>query len=179
VLKRICTSVIAAAAVVLTLGSSGASATADIPELSIGTIGYNARGADTEANRNSEYVDIANTSDAAVNVKDLLVRDSWAKGQNAVEAGACNTFKVASLPGVTTGEDGAVMLPAGHVIRVYSGSGTPKVFGPGGKWHAVYKNSTCGYNGHYWNNLGDTAWITLGAVSKFKRYDFRFGYYVR
>lgn len=170
----------AVACLTLTLGLSLATspAHADVPGLEIGTIGYNARGADVEGNRNNEYVDIANKTNSAINVKDLLVRDSWAKGQNTSEAGACNTFKVTDLPGVEETAD-EVMLPAGHVIRVYSGAGTPKTFGFGNKWHAVYKNSTCGYNGHFWNNLGDTVWITLGSGSESKRYDFRFGYYVR
>lgn len=158
--------------------ASPSTAAADVPSLSIGTIGYNARGADTMTNRNSEYVDIANTSPAAVDVKGLLVQDSWAHGKGD-KAGECNNYTVESLPGVTAGADGAVMLESGHVIRVYSGSGTPRTFGPAGKWHAVYMASECGYNGHFWNNLGDTAWISLSGASEFKRYDFRFGYYVR
>jgi len=180
VLKKIGAAVAAASTLTIALATApaSASAAADVPGLSIGTIGYNARGADTAANRNSEYVDIANTSTAAVDVMGLLVRDAWAKRNNKVESTDCNTFKVESLPGVDV-VDGKLMLPAGHVIRVYSGAGTPKVFGPAGKWHAVYKDSTCGYNGHFWNNIGDTAWITLGGVSESKRYDFRFGYHIR
>lgn len=160
-------------------------AAADVPGLSIGVIGYNALGADTMANRNAEFIDIANTSGAPVNVKGLRVTDSWAYGKPAADVGKCNNYTVESLPGITIPsggpDEGKLLLPAGHVIRVYAGAGEPRVFGPGLRWHAVYMDHTCGYNGHFLNNNKpwDTVWITLGGKSEAKPYRFDFGYWVR
>lgn len=181
-------SAILSLAVVATLGVSGlsaSSASADVPGLEIGAIGYNAYGADTAANRNAEYLDITNTSAAGVPVVGLLVQDAWARGNNRTER--CNTYKLAA--GVLPVDAGATadVLPAGRTLRVYIGSGTARVFTRGGvTYHAVYADSSsrCGYNGHIFNNGAggnrfapwDTAWITLNGVSESKGYNFSFGY---
>lgn len=165
-----------------------ASAAAPIDGLRIGQIGYNAVGNDRPWNRNQEYVDVTNVSRTPVDVKDLTVRDSWSKRQGDSYTGPCNTYKVTELPGVTVpdaGPDaGKLLLPAGHTVRVYVGSGTPKVFGFGNRIHAVYMDhgvgasAGCGYHGHFLNNTHDTVWIKLGDREERKSYDFRRGYHV-
>jgi len=183
-LRRILDGIVLAVAAVLlmalTAPTAHAAARRDIDGLQIGTIGYNARGADTWLNRNAEFVDIANTSDKPVNVYGLRVEDSWAHRMGAEGAGKCNNFTVTELPGVEKDDEAKKLeLPAGHVIRVYVGAGQPKTFGPGGRWHAVYMDHKCGYRGHFLNNLGDTVYIKLNAAEEYKRYDFRRGYYIR
>ncbi|MFD9950947.1 hypothetical protein ACFWYW_59295, partial [Nonomuraea sp. NPDC059023] len=169
----------------LGLGTAPASA-ADIPDLQIGTIGYNAYGADTMLNRNSEYVDVKNVGAAGVPVAGLLLQDSWARGNNRTTR--CNTYTLQA--GVLPVDAGATadVLPAGRTLRIYMGAGTPRVFVRNGvTYHAVFANSPdrCGYHGHIWNNgksssssfaAWDTAWITLGSVSESKGYNFSFGY---
>lgn len=176
-------------ALALMLGgiASATSATADVPGLSIGTIGYNAYGADTAANRNSEYVDVVNGDSVGVPVAGLVLQDAWARGNNATR---CNTFALKA--GVLPVDAGATVdaLPSGRTLRIYMGSGTPRVFTRDGvTYHAVYANSStrCGYNGHIFNNGAssnryapwDTAWITLGGNSESKPYNFSFGYVAR
>lgn len=159
-------------------GLSASAASADVDGLSITQVGYNAYGADTVWNRNQEFVDVKNDGAAAVNVAGLVVTDQWGKSHLADNDRGCNTFKVTSLPGVTTGADGSVMLAAGHTVRVYSGRGTAAV-SSSGTLHAVFMDSRCGYHGHIWGNGGDTAWITLGANSESFAYDFDNGYVVK
>lgn len=164
-------------AVVLAAGMAGtASAVSAEPfaNLHITQVGYNANGADNWFNRNKEYVDIAATAD--VNVKGLTVADAWAKNHADDNPKKCNTFTIESLPGVTPGADGSVVLPAGHKIRVSNGAGTPAV---SGAYHLVYANSKCGYHGHVYNNGGDTVWLTQGANEESFAYNFDNGYYVR
>lgn len=157
-------------------GAASATSTADVPGLAITQVGYNAYGADTRWNRNQEFVDVKNTGAAPVNVKGLVVEDQWAKSHRDDNDRKCNMYTMTSLPGVETGADGSVMLPAGATVRVYSGWGRPAV---SGSVHAVYMNSRCGYNGHIWGNGGDTAWITLNGVSESFAYDFDNGYTVK
>lgn len=185
-LKKI--AILAAALVaVLALSAPAASAAttaADVPGLSIGEIGYNAHGADRSWNRNSEFIDVTNTSTDAVDVKGLRVEDAWAHGRGD-DAGVCNNFTISELPGIAE-TAGKLLLPADHTVRVYVGSGEPKVFGPGLRWHAVYVNmdTDCGYYGHVLNNNPpknktapwDTVWITKGGVSESKSYNFTNGY---
>ncbi|MGR6922663.1 hypothetical protein ACU635_51130 [[Actinomadura] parvosata] len=155
-----------------------ASADADVDGLSIVNIGYNARGADSIWNRNKEYVDIQASVD--VNVKGLKLYDGWGK-THLDDARGCNRYEVASLPGITE-VDGKLTLQAGHTIRVHSGWGQPSVTGTR---HNVYMNSGagskagCGYHGHIWNNLVDTAYIALNGDEESAAYDFEDGYTVR
>ena len=175
------------AAVLAGAPASAASASLDVPGLEIGEIGYNAYGADQAWNRNAEFVDIKNTSAEPVDVKGLKVEDAWAHGRGA-GAGKCNNYTVSALPGVTE-TDGKVLLPAGHIVRVYVGAGEPKVFGTDLRWHAVYMNhdTGCGYNGHFFNNGAqkdkaapwETVWVTLGGASESKSYNFSYGYRVQ
>jgi hypothetical protein len=161
----------------LTGASASATASADVPGLAITQVGYNAYGSDTIYNRNQEFVDVRNTSSPGVdvNVAGLVVADQWAKSHVDDNDRGCNTLKVTSLPGVVTGADGSVMLPAGHTVRVYSGRGVPAV-SAGGNVHTLFMNSRCGYHGHIWGNGGDTAWITLAGNSESFAYDFDNGY---
>jgi len=165
--------------------ASASTSAADIPGLAIGPIGYNAYGADTAANRNAEYVDVQNASEAGVPVAGLLVQDAWARGNDRTTR--CNTYTLKA--GVLPVDAGATadVLPSGRTLRVYMGAGTPRVFTRGGvTYHAVYANSSsrCGHNGHIWNNSAnsnrfapwDTAWITLGGASESKGYNYSFGY---
>ena len=171
-------SLLAAFCVALAVFGFAAPASADVPSLSITQVGYNAYGADTIFNRNQEFVDVKNVGDASVNVAGLVVADQWAKSHEGDNDRNCNTLKVTSLPGVVTGADSSVMLPAGHTVRVYSGRGVPAV-SAGGSVHTLFMNSHCGYHGHIWGNGGDTAWITLGANAESFAYDFDNGYTVK
>jgi hypothetical protein len=185
VIRRIINLSAAFLATVLMLGLTASMASAAVADLQIGTIGYNAVGADTALNRNAEYVDIKNTSAAAVNVHDLVIEDAWRHGQPDSYRGHCNRFTIDTIP-VASGAN-AQELPAGDTLRVYFGSGNAKVFGDG-HFHAVYMNSNphCGYNGHVLNNNPpsnryapwDTVWVGQGGQWKSKSYSFRFGFYV-
>lgn len=162
--------------IAFTTGSSNA-ATGDVASLSIGTVGYNAVGADTFFNRNREFVDVVATSNT--DVKDLVVTDSWGHFNNANGVG-CNAYKVTNFLGGVGAIDGTgtgTFLPAGHTLRVYVGSGVPAV---NGTMHYVYMNShpTCGYHGHFINNLGDVLWISLGGNDESKTFNMHAGYYV-
>jgi hypothetical protein len=178
VIRRIINLSAAFLATTLLLGLTASMASADVTGLSISQVGYNAVGADSVWNRNAEYVDIT-AGAAAVNVKNLVVSDSWAKAKGDDNDHNCNTFTINSLPGVPAGPAGEVVLPAGHTARVYVGAGTPKVFGNGGRFHAVYMNSRCGYHGHIFNNSGDTVWIEQSGASDSLPYNFETGYYIR
>lgn len=174
-MRKLALALVAAAAV---LGTAASASAADLPDLQISRVGYNANGVDSWTNRNQEYVDVTNTSGAPVDVKGLVVEDSWAHSNGDDNPRHCNTSTVTALPGVVEA-DGKLMLAAGHTVRVYTGSGTPAVFGTGGRIHAIYKNSTCGYHGHYLNNGADTVYIVLGDAVESLSYDFGNGYYVR
>jgi hypothetical protein len=184
VLKKICTSVVAAVAVVLTLGAGGASASpaaaAEIATLDITAINYNSYGADTVTN-NTEYVEVK--ASAAVNVANLLVQDAWAKGRD--KTWGCNTFRLAA--GALPVETGATVdeLPAGAVLRLHMGKGTAAIDRSGVRH--VYRSmpAVCGYNSNVLNNSGpkgnrfadwDRVWITLGSEVESKGYNFSFGY---
>lgn len=161
------------AAVLAGVPASASTAAAPIGDLSITQVGYNANGADSFWNRNKEYVEI--TASADVNVKNLVVADSWAKANAGDNAENCNTYTVTALPGVVE-VGGMVTLPAGDKIRVYSGSGTPvKV---GGTFR-LFMNSKCGYRGHYLNNGGDTVWLSQAGNEEWFSYNFDNGYYVK
>ncbi|MEU4225788.1 hypothetical protein AB0F17_15960 [Nonomuraea sp. NPDC026600] len=165
--------------------SASAASLADIPNLEIGAVGWNWPGADKPWNRNAERVDVKNTSTEAVNVKGLIVEDSWRHGQPDSYTGPCNRFTVTSVPQA----DGstAETLPAGHTLRVYVGAGTPKVMA--GTRHDVFMDSPakCGYNGHIFNNgpgsskqaPWETVWVKLGANTESKSYNYSFGYWVQ
>jgi hypothetical protein len=164
---------LATAGVLAGVPASAASTAAPIANLSITQVGYNANGSDTWWNRNKEYVEIS--ASANVNVKNLVVADSWAKNNAGDNAEKCNTYTIAALPGVEE-VGGVVTLPAGDKIRVYSGSGTnAKV---GGTFR-LFMNSKCGYRGHYLNNGGDTVWLTQAGHEEWFSYNFDNGYYVK
>jgi len=176
------------AAVALAFGgfTATASAAAPIDGLRIGQIGYNAVGNDRPWNRNQEYVDVTNVSRTPVDVKDLTVRDSWSKRQGDSYTGPCNTFTVTAdkVDADLKTTDGKVVLPAGHTLRVYVGSGTAKAWGWGNRLHAVYMNHGfgdsrgCGYRGHFLNNNADTVYVTKGGFEINKPWDWRGGYTV-
>jgi hypothetical protein len=157
------------------VGAVPVSATAEIGNLQITQVGYNANGADSVWNRNKEYVDIRQQGPDAADVKGLVVADSWAKNHADDNPGNCNTYTVSSVPDVAE-VDGKILLPVGHTLRVYNGYGTPKT---SGTFHLVYANSKCGYHGHIYNNGGDTVWLTKGGDSESFTYNFDNGYYVR
>lgn len=161
-----------------------AQARRDIPALAIGAIGYNAVGPDRVHNRNQEYIDVSNVSGAPVDVKGLVVEDSWARSHRDSNPKKCNTWTIDALPGVTEDGDGKLMLQPGHTIRVYVGQGVPTVFADR-RIHAVYMNHGlagtrgCGYFGHFLNNSVDTVSIRLGDSEESRGWDFRRGYWVR
>lgn len=180
-LKRILAAIAVALIAAGTVGPSTASAAADIPALRIGTIGYNAYGADVASNRNAEFVDVVNDSAGDVSVAGLLVQDSWARGNDRTSR--CNTTTIAAgvLP-VAAGQP-ADVLPAGHTLRIFMGDGTAAV---DGTVHKVFRGmpTRCGLNGHTLNNGAganrwapwDTVWITLGSASESRSYNFTRGY---
>ncbi|MFI6296693.1 hypothetical protein ACIBEJ_34245 [Nonomuraea sp. NPDC050790] len=179
-LNRILTA-FAAVLIVIGLTVPGTSAAADVPGLRVGTIGYNAHGPDVADNRNAEFVDVVNDSTAGVSVVGLLIQDSWARGNNRTSRCNTTTLAAGALP-VTDGQP-ADVLPAGHTLRVFMGSGTASV---DGTVHKVFRNmdSRCGLNGHHLNNgpggnrwaPWDTVWITLGGNSESRSYNFTRGY---
>jgi len=188
-LRRILDGIVLAVAAVLlmalTAPTAHAAARRDIDSLVIGQVGYNAVGPDRLWNRNQEYIDVSNVGQSAVNVKGLVVEDSWARANRATNDKGCNIYTVTELPGVTETVDGELLLQPRHTIRVYVGQGTPRTFGFGNRIHAVYMNhgvgdtAGCGYNGHFLNNARDQVWIKLGDSEKSKSWDFRRGYYLR
>ena len=188
-MRRILDGIVLAVAAVLlmalTAPTAHAAARRDIDSLVIGQVGYNAVGPDRLWNRNQEYIDVSNVGQSAVNVKGLVVEDSWARANRATNDKGCNIYTVTELPGVTETVDGELLLQPRHTIRVYVGQGTPRTFGLGNRIHAVYMNhgvgdtAGCGYNGHFLNNARDQVWIKLGDSEKSKSWDFRRGYYLR
>lgn len=154
-----------AALMMLTGLTASASATANV--LTIGEIGYNARGNDTWFNRNKEYITIHNFSTSDVNLKGMVVTDNWGKPRVTPTAiPSCNAFKVT--------ED--QILPQNGKITVYVGNGTPVSTGMN---QTAYINSKpgCGYKGHFLNNLADTVHV-WHAGWKSKGWDFENGYHV-
>lgn len=177
--------VVAAAAVSLAMLAVTAPAAhaskADVPNLSIGIIGYNAYGADVAGNRNAEFVEIR-TDAVPVDLNGLLIQDAWARGNGRTFG--CNTARIGpnSLPAEGGGTGST--LPAGKTLRVHMGAGVPAIDGAG-VYHA-YRNMPvqCGFNGHVLNNKPsanmwapwDTVWITKGGVSESKSYNYSRGY---
>jgi hypothetical protein len=161
-------------------GVPASASTADIATLDITAINYNSYGADTVTN-NTEYVEVK--ASATVNVANLLVQDAWARGRD--KTSGCNTFRLAA--GVLPVAAGATVdeLPAGAVLRLHMGAGTPGI----DRWgiRHVYRAmpAVCGYNSNVFNNSGpkgnrfaewDRVWVTLGDAVEFKGYNFSFGY---
>lgn len=175
--------VFAALLIAAGLAPSVSAAAADVPGLRIGTIGYNAYGADVASNRNAEFVDIVNESAGDVPVVGLLIQDSWARGNDRTSRCNTTTLTAGTLP-VAAGQP-ADVLPAGHTLRVFMGDGTAAV---DGTVHKVFRGmpTRCGLNGHTLNNGAganrwapwDTVWITLGSASESKSYNFTRGYTV-
>ena len=185
-LKRILT-VLAGAVLIIAGLAAPSTAAADIAALDITAINYNSYGADSVTN-NSEYVEVKNVSNppAAVNVANLLVQDAWARGRD--KTAGCNTFRLAA--GALPVETGATAdeLPAGAVLRLHMGRGTAGIDRAGVRH--VYRSmpDVCGYHSNVFNNgpsgsnrwaAWDTAWITLGADSESRSYNFSFGYVAR
>ena len=187
--KKTLAAVAAFSALFLAFGLGGApvaatSTGADIAALDITAINYNSYGADSVAN-NSEYVEVKNVSDpaVAVNVANLLVQDAWAKGRD--KTAGCNTFRLPA--GVLPVEAGAAadLLPAGAVLRLHMGKGVAGIDRAGVRH--VYRSmpDVCGYHSNVLNNTGpkgnrfadwDRVWVTLGADTESRGYNFSFGY---
>lgn len=186
-INLILASALAIAAVLF--GVSASASAAGTGELKFGKVGYNANGSDTLANRWKEYIDLSNTTGAPLNVKGWFTQDAWADSANGNDAkpSDCNTaiFSKAALPylpedgpDVDTDPDG-LWLPAGHTIRVYT-AGADDATNDGLHSMALNKPS-CGFNGHYLGNGGDTIYVKKAdgsEVAKFS-YSFEYGYWVR
>jgi len=131
------------ALVTLAFLSPMSSATADpsnAGKVKITVMGINARGTDTLANRNAEYVWVRNVSPATVNVKGWKVVDA---------AGNTTTFTEDNLPNLNATAT-TLDLPAGDSVIVYSGQGVDTT--PDNNVHAIYRNGN-----HYLNNTsGET-----------------------
>lgn len=152
--------------------------------LAITRVGTDAMGSDHFRNRNREFVDVK--ASAEVDITGLVVQDSWRKATPAAIKPHCNTFTVTAdkVDADLKTTDGKVVLPAGHTLRVYVGSGTAKAWGWGNRLHAVYMNHgfgdsrDCGYRGHFLNNNADTVYVTKGGFEINKPWDWRGGYTV-
>lgn len=138
--KRIAAAV---AVVLMTLGlvASG-SASADVAnkgKLKITVMGFNAKGVDSSANRNEEYVRLVNVSPDPINVTGWTLSDSVG---NDTDLDAWTDVVSPAVKGI---------LPAGGSIIVYSGSGKDE---NANNVHAIYRNG-----GHYLNNGGDVVTV--------------------
>lgn len=138
--------------------------------------GWNAVGRDTNANRNSEFVRIRNTTEAAVDVEGWVLHDTYQN--SAGDWGNRYTFRATDLPaGSPFKVDGAgsdparfVIPPAGEVF-VYQGSGVDST--PTSATASIYRNGT-----HIWNNAGDTVYLRVakdapGYVAHLSRTSYR------
>jgi Lamin Tail Domain len=123
----------------------------DFQKVKITVFNFNARGTDTNANRNEEYVWLKNVSGEAVDIKGWKLTDSYG-GPNALSFNS-TTFKynAGTHENDLKEVDGKIMLPAGASVVVYSGTG---VDGSDNSTHAVYR----AYH-HYWNNGGDSVTV--------------------
>lgn len=176
-MKKIALSLAAAAA--LTIGVTGAglstaSAAAPGDTLKIVRVGTDAMGADTYANRNREFVTFKNVSGADFDVADVLVEDSWSRGNSHPHT--CNTYKITDLPGIGTN----TVLHPNEYVTVFNGERAGGDYKVGAEYR-LYANSDtdCGTSGQFFNNDADTAWVTKGAVTDSKSWDWNGGYYVR
>ncbi|MEV4837802.1 hypothetical protein AB0K05_24990 [Nonomuraea sp. NPDC049486] len=181
------TKILAAAAVstLTLLAASAASATAasaalDIASLDITAINYNSYGADSVDN-NTEYVEVKASAD--VNVAGLLVQDAWAKGRDKTRG--CNTARIAPGTLPVAADATPDVLPAGAVLRVHMGKGTPGIDRQGVRHVYRAMPAVCGYKSNVFNNSGpagnryadwDRVWVTLGDQVESKGYNFSFGY---
>jgi hypothetical protein len=148
--------------IVLTAGSSTATV-ADVPNVHIGDVGYNARGNDTVWNRNKEYVDITIDANAtSVDLDGFVITDRWGFEHSAE---TCNRYTVQNV----------TLTQTVKTLRVYVGLGAPV---NGATHFTRFMNSKCGYHGHIFNNLGDTVYLKNGSDYDSKSYDFENGYYV-
>lgn len=129
-----CVIALVALAFVIPMSSAVADPT-NAGKLKITVMGINARGVDTLANRNAEYVWVRNVSAATVNVKGWKVVDA---------AGNATTFTEDNLPNLNATAT-TLDLPAGDSVIVYSGQGTDTT--PENNVHAIYRNGN-----HYINN---------------------------
>lgn len=191
---RLNKSAVLSLAFVATLGAVGgvpASASASVPtgELAVVKVGYNARGNDRLYNRSKEYIDLRNTG-AAVNVKGWFTQDAWADSENGNTSSPadCNTaiFTKAALPflsednpGTPAVETDGLWLPAGDLIRVYTGAGPDTI---AASPHTMGINKAgCGYYGHYLGNGGDTIHVKKADGTEVATFTYSFdqGYWVR
>lgn len=165
-MRRFILSLFAGAAVVLSIVAAS-SASAAPGQLKITKISMDAVGADSWWNRNAEYIEITNVGDEPLNITSLKTEDGWAHGTNDSDS-LCNTLTLtASNTDSSLHVDGQLVLPAGNVLRVYTGAGTPN---SNGTLHTAYMNngvsprSGCGYRGHYLTNNADTVYVTVGTT---------------
>lgn len=117
--------------------------------------GTNAAGADTNANRNAEFVRIKNTAPAGsdpLNVENWVIHDTYQTAGG--DWGNRFTFKGASLPAGSPfkAADGTFQIPAQYQVYVYSGSGVDST--PGSSVASVFRNFK-----HHFNNAGDTIYV--------------------
>lgn len=139
-MRKIAACVIALVALTFLLPTSAVADPSNYQKVKITVMGINARGTDTLANRNSEYVWMRNVSGADVNVFGWKLIDA---------AGNTTSFTDDTLPNLTAGA-GTLTLPAGASIIVYSGQGIDTT--PDNNVHAIYRNGK-----HYINNTsGET-----------------------
>jgi hypothetical protein len=150
-----------AVGVLMLAGTSMASA-ASVGDVQIIGYGSNAVGADTSANRNSEFVRLRNDTAGPVDVEGWVLHDTY---QNAAgDWGNRFTFRGASLPAgspfrvadADASKPDHFSIPAGADVYVYNGSGVDTT--PTSNTASVYRNYK-----HMWNNGGDTIYLRTSA----------------
>lgn len=121
-------------------------ASSDAGKIVLSVMGTNAKGADTLANRNSEYMWMRNVSAEPVDVMDWRLTDTTGGANVTTFDGDWADHCDCGMSPV----DGKLMLPPGHSLVVYSGEGHDT--NPTNNVHAYYKDWH-----HMWNNTsGET-----------------------
>ena len=151
-----------AALCVVALGFLSSAALADpsnVGKLKIAEYGWNAPGADTKANRNQEFVRIANVTPGPVDIEGWTLHDN-----NGPDHGNAHVFKGSTLPAghifrvdhdANPATPDHFTIPAGGQLYVYNGAGTDTTLN--NSTAAVYRDlGDATWNGHMWNNAGDT-----------------------
>lgn len=146
-----------------TTASASAAAPVDpsTTNLKIVQVGTDAMGTDTYGNRNREFVTFKNASGHALDIKDVLVEDNWARAKTLADAPhSCNTYKITSLPD----NAGTTVIADGAIVTVFNGSRWGGDYKTASGEYRLYANSDvdCGTAGHFYNNNNDRVWIALG-----------------
>lgn len=147
----------------VTAGAVSVASAASLGDVKFLSVGTNAAGTDTSANRNAEFVRLKNTTGAALDVEGWVVHDAY---QNAAgDWGNRYTFHGTALPSgspfrvdhdTNPATPDHFVMPAGSDVYVYNGSGVDTT--PTSNTAAIYRNFK-----HVYNNGGDTIYVRTSA----------------